>query len=211
MELINFEICLDFWGGINSFSKIKHIDFQEINHNHIDIFELVDLTNNMDDFSNILEYQNNLNKEKTFLEKIFFSPILKGIENIVGITEMKQNIAKAKIHITHIESKITELQIYYDLANDTYITLKCLKPITDEYVNRMVNIINKSTNWNDYSSSEKIIITNAFGLSQTMKNICDADLIQNNKISKKLEKYLKKANELADNLKKIEEKRNLNA
>ena len=194
-----------------NYSKIKNIqedrDIYLSDFLNFNLEEILNLNESIENANTFLKKVNySTQSDKSILKTIFYSPIFDAIDKTIQLANIKTNIKEAEAVIENIESKILGLQIYYDLANETIIQLKQLKPFADEYIEKMKKIIDKSKEWTNYSRKEKEIITIATALSITLNNICKTPLIEDNELSYELENHLKEADELLKKIKNIEEK-----
>jgi hypothetical protein len=82
--------------------------------------------------------------------------------------------------------------------------LEPLNEIFEEYINTLENIVDKSDDYHTYSKSEKEIVMTTALIAKTVKNICDAPVIdENGEITKKSKRVLKKARKITEKLQEV--------
>lgn len=82
--------------------------------------------------------------------------------------------------------------------------LNPLNEIFKDYIEKMEDIVDVSNDYSTYSQSEKQIIMITASMAETIKNVCDAPIIdENGEVTRKSARVLRKANKFMDKLKEI--------
>jgi len=115
-----------------------------------------------------------------------------------------QNYKKAQIAVKEMNAVCVVLDNLIKTTEEFTNILNDLDYAFEKYIEKLKNIINISgNNYRNYSQQEKEQVMIAFSIAQTIKNICDTPIIdEEGKITKKSKEILNQAKEIN---KKIEE------
>ncbi|SFV71267.1 hypothetical protein MNB_SV-13-41 [hydrothermal vent metagenome] len=91
------------------------------------------------------------------------------------------------------------------LRVEEFITLlEPIKNIFEEYIDKMENIVDKSNDYSQYSENDKKTIMVTASIAQTIKNVCDAPIIdEEGAVTRKSKRVLKKASKFIEQLEAV--------
>jgi len=82
--------------------------------------------------------------------------------------------------------------------------LKPLNNIFEDYIDRIADIVDNSNNYSKYSKKEREIVMITASIAQTIKNVCDAPIIdEDGVVTKKSKRVLKKADKFLSKLEEV--------
>ena len=115
-----------------------------------------------------------------------------------------ENYDKAVAAAEQMDSACVVLDGIYERVNEFINILEPLNDIFENYIDKLDKIVTKSTNYQTYSQNKKEIVMIAASIAQTIKNICDTPIIdENGEVTRKSKKVLKKAKEFTEKIKKV--------
>lgn len=117
----------------------------------------------------------------------------------------QENYSKAKVARKEINAICTVLDGIFNQADEFSHILKELDKYLIKQNNKIKEIIkNKGNNYLNYSTTEKKQLMIAFSIAETIKNLCDTPIIdENGKITQQSKKVLEKAKEINIKIKDI--------
>lgn len=114
------------------------------------------------------------------------------------------NYDKAKVAAEQMDSAGVVLDGIQKRTDEFEYILKLLNKTFEEYLNILKFIVDNKTNYQEYQDNEKQIVLITFSIAQTIKNICDAPIIdKDGKVTQKSQEVLKSTNEFMNKLKEI--------
>lgn len=100
----------------------------------------------------------------------------------------------AKVVLDEITARVKEFRSILKPMNDIF----------EDYIDRMEDIVNNSSDYSKYSIQEKEIVMITASIAQTIKNVCDAPIIdEDGVVTKKSKRVLKKADIFLDKLEAV--------
>ena len=115
-----------------------------------------------------------------------------------------ENYDKAVAAAEQMKSAIIVLNGIYRRTDEMIDVLEKLNNIFKDYLIQLEKIVVKSNNYNDYSQKEKEVVMISASLAQTIKNICDTPIIdENGEVTKKSKEVLEKSKEIVYKLQGI--------
>ena len=112
-----------------------------------------------------------------------------------------ENYDKAKAAAEEMDAACVVLDGIYNRVDEFIDVLKPINDIFEDYIDVLENIVDKSNDYRDYTQYEKENVMITASIAQTVKNICDAPIIdENGKVTRKSKRVLKKAKELTQKL-----------
>lgn len=107
-----------------------------------------------------------------------------------AVEEMKT----AEVVVSEIKTRVTEF-------------INILKPLNDDFedlIDKLEDIVDKSNDYSTYNEFDKKIVLITISVAQTIKNICDVAIIdENGEITRKSKRALKKAKTFIEKLEEI--------
>ena len=114
------------------------------------------------------------------------------------------NYDKAKAAAQQMDGAVVVLDGIQKRTDEFEYILKLLSKTFEEYLNILKFIVDNKTNYQEYQDNEKQIVLITFSIAQTIKNICDAPIIdKDGKVTQKSQEVLKSTNEFMNKLKEI--------
>lgn len=114
------------------------------------------------------------------------------------------NYDKAKAAAEQMDSAGVVLDGIGSRTEEFKNILNPLNEVFEEYIEKMEDIVDVSNDYSSYSQSEKQIIMITASMAETIKNVCDAPIIdENGEVTRKSARVLRKANKFIDKLKEI--------
>lgn len=114
------------------------------------------------------------------------------------------NLNKAKVAKEQMDSASIVLQGIHERSKEFVRILKPLNIELKNHLNAMEYIVNKSVDYRTYSSLEKETVMTTALIAKTVKNICDAPVIdENGRVTIKSKNLLSSAKELTKKLQKV--------
>ena len=114
------------------------------------------------------------------------------------------NLDKANVAKEEMDSASVVLDGISQRAVEFIVVLKPLNEILEDYIGRLEDIVNKSNDYRSYSQSEKEIVMTTLSIAKTVKNVCDAPVIdENGEITRKSKRVLKKAKEFTEKIQAV--------
>lgn len=105
-----------------------------------------------------------------------------------------EEMETAKVVVEEINTRITEF-------------INVLEPLNNEfenYIDSLEDIVDKSVNYSTYSEEDKKVVMLTVSIAQTVKNICDVPIIdENGEITRKSKRALKKAKNFVSKLEEV--------
>jgi hypothetical protein len=115
-----------------------------------------------------------------------------------------ENLDKAKAAAEEMDAACAVLDGIYKRVDEFIEILEPLNDIFEDYIDILENIVDKSNDYRDYTQAEKEKVMATASIAITVKNICDAPIIdENGKVTRKSKKVLTKAIELTQKLREI--------
>jgi len=115
-----------------------------------------------------------------------------------------ENYDKAKAAVEEMDAACFCFIVIYKRVDEFIEILEPLNDIFEDYIDILENIVVKSNDYRDYTHAEKENVMITASIAQTVKNICDAPIIdENGKVTRKSKKVLTKAKELTQKLREI--------
>ena len=114
------------------------------------------------------------------------------------------NLDKATTAKEEMDSASVVLDGIYQRTVEFIDILEPLNEIFEEHIDTLEDIVDKSNDYRTYSQSEKEIVMITVSIAKTVKNICDAPVIdENGEITRKSKRVLKKAKRLTEKLQEV--------
>jgi len=115
-----------------------------------------------------------------------------------------ENYDKAKAVAEEMDAACVALDGIYKRVDEFIETLKPLNDVFEDYIDVLEDIVNKSNDYRNYSQTEKENVMITASIAQTVKNICDAPIIdENGKVTRKSKRVLKKAKDLIQRISEV--------
>jgi len=115
-----------------------------------------------------------------------------------------ENYDKAKAAAEEMDAACVVLDGIYKRADEFIEILEPLNDIFEDYIDILENIVVKSNDYRDYTQAEKENVMITASIAQTVKNICDAPVIdENGKVTRKSKRVIRKAKKLIETIKEI--------
>jgi len=114
------------------------------------------------------------------------------------------NLEKAKAAEEEMDSACVVLDGIYRRCVEFIDVLEPLNEELEDYIEKMEKVVDKSIDYRTYTQSEKEIIMITASIAKTVKNICDAPVIdENGEVTRKSKRVLRKARKLTDKLEEV--------
>jgi len=114
------------------------------------------------------------------------------------------NLDKAKAADVEMDAACVVLDGIYKRAEEFIDILIPLNESFEEHIYRLKVLVGKSTDWRTYTQEEKESVFITASIAKTVKNICDAPIInEDGEVTKKSKKVLKKAKKLTKKLNEV--------
>ena len=114
------------------------------------------------------------------------------------------NFDKAKAAAEQMEIARVVLEGITHRVEEFNIVLESINEIFEEHIEKMEDIVDTSNDYSTYAIKDKEIVMMTASIAQTIKNICDAPIIdEDGKITKKSKRVLKKANKFLTKLEEV--------
>ena len=167
------------------------VDSREKVNSHIKMWlksnkiKYIDYTLSFGDYSFMIPKNESLD----ILEDLYFTYEI-AIERKAHAEEMKT----AQVVVEEIKQRVIE-----------FITIiKSLEDIFENYLDKLENIVDKNINFPTYSDIDKKTVAETFSIAKTLKNVCDAPIIdENGKITRKSRRILEDTKEFFIKLEEI--------
>lgn len=115
-----------------------------------------------------------------------------------------KNYDKAKVAVEQMDSACVVLDGIYRRVEEFIEFLEPLNKILKNYISKLENIVDKSTDWRTYTEKEKKTVMATASIATTVKNLCDAPIIdENGEVTRKSKEVLEKSKELMKQLKEV--------
>jgi hypothetical protein len=115
-----------------------------------------------------------------------------------------ENYEKAKAAAEEMDAACIVLDGIYKRADETIQILNKLNPILENHLAILEWIVNKSNDYRQYSNKEKQHVMITASLAKTVKNICDAPIIdKEGKITQQSQKVLEIARKIMQEIEKV--------
>jgi len=114
------------------------------------------------------------------------------------------NYDKSEAAAEQMDSACIVLDGIYQRAEEFTETLEPLNEILEDKIDELEEIVNRSFDWRTYTQEEKESVMATASLATTVKNICDAPIIdEDGKVTRKSKRIIKKAKELIQKLNEV--------
>lgn len=114
------------------------------------------------------------------------------------------NFDKAKVAAEQMEVAKIVLEGINDRVVGFNVVLESINEMFEDYIEKMEDIVDTSNDYSKYRRKDKETIMMTASMAQTIKNICDAPIIdEDGKITKKSKRVLKKANKFLTKLEAV--------
>ena len=114
------------------------------------------------------------------------------------------NFDKAKAAAEQMDSACVVLDGIYKRVEEFIYILEPLNEELENYIDELEEIVDESNDWNTYTKQEKENVMITASIAKTVKNLCDAPIInKDGEVTKKSKKILKKAKNLTKQLREI--------
>ncbi|CAA6815818.1 MAG: Unknown protein [uncultured Campylobacterales bacterium] len=118
--------------------------------------------------------------------------------------EAYANYDKAKVLVEEMENIKEEFKRINLRTEECLNTLKVLSNKFEDYLDRLENIADNSNNYSSYSEENKKIVLVTVSIAQTIKNICDVSLLdedgvitrKSSRVLKRIKKFIKELEEI---------------
>jgi len=118
--------------------------------------------------------------------------------------DSESNLEQAKVAREEMESASFVLDGIYQRSVEFVDILEPLNDMFEDYIEKMEEIVDKSVDYRTYTSSEKEIILITASIAKTVKNICDAPVIdEDGEVTRKSKRVLRKAKKLTEKLQEV--------
>jgi len=115
-----------------------------------------------------------------------------------------ENYDKAKAAAEEMDAACVVLDGIYKRADEFIEILEPLDNIFKDYIDVLENIVVKSNDYRDYTQAEKENVMKTSFIAETVKNICDAPVIdENGKVAKESRIVLENAKMFAEKIRKV--------
>ena len=115
-----------------------------------------------------------------------------------------ENLDKAKAAADEMDAACVVLDGIYKRADEFIEILEPLDNIFKDYIDVLENIVVKSNDYRDYTQAEKENVMKTSFIAETVKNICDAPVIdENGKVAKESRIVLENAKMFAEKIRKV--------
>jgi hypothetical protein len=105
-----------------------------------------------------------------------------------------EEMESAEVVLRGIDSRVSELSSVLKSVNSYFV----------EYTEKLESIVANGTDYSKYSQDDKMAVKATFDIANTLKNVCDAPLIdENGKVTQKSKEILEKAASVVDEIKAI--------
>jgi len=114
------------------------------------------------------------------------------------------NLDKAKSAKEEMDSACVVLDGIYQRSIEFVNILEPLNKEFENYIDEMEYIVDRATDYRTYSDIEKQTIMATASIAKTVKNICDAPIIdENGEVTRKSKRVLRKAKKLTEKLQEV--------
>ena len=114
------------------------------------------------------------------------------------------NLEKAKAAEEEMDSACVVLDGIYQRSVEFIDVLEPLNEEFEDCIEKMEEIVDKSVDYRTYSQSEKETIMITASIAKTVKNVCDAPVIdEDGEVTRKSKRVLKKARKLTEKLQEV--------
>ena len=114
------------------------------------------------------------------------------------------NHDKAEAAAEQMDSACVVLDGIYRRVEEFIEILEPLDETFEEYIDELEDIVAKSTDWRVYTQEDKETVMKTASIAKTVKNICDAPIInKKGEVARKSKRVLKKAREFTEKLQEI--------
>jgi len=115
-----------------------------------------------------------------------------------------ENYDKAKAAAEEMDVACVVLDGIYKRVDEFIEILEPLNDVFEDYIDVLEDITSKSNDYRDYSKTEKENVMITASIAQTVKNICDAPIIdENGKVTRKSKRVLEKAKDLTKKISEV--------
>lgn len=114
------------------------------------------------------------------------------------------NFNKAKVAAEQMDAAKVVLDAITLRVKEFTNVLKPLDETFEDYIGRMEDIVDNSNDYSKYSKQEKEVVMITASIAQTIKNVCDAPIIdEDGLVTKKSKRVLKKADKFLNKLEEV--------
>lgn len=114
------------------------------------------------------------------------------------------NMGKAEAAVEEMDGACVVLDGIYQRSTEFIDVLTPLNNIFEEYIDILDDIVDKSIDYRSYSEKEKQTVMTTASIAKTVKNICDAPVIdENGEVTRKSKRVLSKARRLTEKLQEV--------
>ncbi len=118
--------------------------------------------------------------------------------------ESYSNLNKAKAHAEEMKTAQVVVEEIKQRVIEFITIIKSLEDIFENYLDKLENIVDKNINFPTYSDIDKKTVAETFSIAKTLKNVCDAPIIdENGKITRKSRRILEDTKEFFIKLEEI--------
>lgn len=118
--------------------------------------------------------------------------------------ESYANLNKAKAHAEEMKTAQVVVEEIKQRVIEFITIIKSLEDIFENYLDKLENIVDKNINFPTYSDIDKKTVADTFSIAKTLKNVCDAPIIdENGKITRKSRRILEDTKEFFIKLEEI--------
>lgn len=115
-----------------------------------------------------------------------------------------ENYDKAQAAAEEMDAACVVLDGIYNRVDEFIDVIEPLNDIFEDYIDVLENIVDKSNDYRDYTQDEKENVMITASIAQTVKNLCDAPIIdEKGEVTRKSKRVLKKAKELTQKIKEV--------
>lgn len=118
--------------------------------------------------------------------------------------EAEANLDKAK---AYVEEMKTAIEVVDDIKNRVIYFKEVLLQVNevfDDYIERLDNIVDREVDYSKYKDKDKRTVMIVASIAKTIKNLCDAPIIdENGEVTRKSKRVLKKSREFIETLERI--------
>ena len=118
--------------------------------------------------------------------------------------EAEANLDKSKAYVEEMETAKVVVEEINTRVTEFINILEPLNTEFENFIDKLENIVDNSDDYSVYSDEDKKVVMVTVSIAQTVKNICDVPIIdENGKITRKSKRALKTAKEFVSKLEEI--------
>ncbi len=115
------------------------------------------------------------------------------------------NYDKAKAGVAQIDSAYVVLDGIHRRVEEFIEILEPLDKTLEDYIDELEDIVDKSIDWRTYTQREKETVMATASIAKTVKNLCDAPIIdENGEVTRKSKRVLKKVKKITEKIRELQ-------